>query len=30
MFCEKILAEYTEEEYQNCCSHVKKTEEEYC
>jgi transposase-like protein len=29
MFCEKVLAEYTKEKWQNCCFHMKKTEEEY-
>jgi hypothetical protein len=29
MFCVKVFAEYTKEKCQNCCSHVKKLEEEY-
>jgi hypothetical protein len=28
-FCEKVFAEYTTEKWQNCCSHVKKAEEEH-
>jgi hypothetical protein len=29
VFFEKVFAEYTKEKWQNCCSHVKKIEEEY-
>jgi hypothetical protein len=29
MFCKKVFAEYTKEKWQNCCSHMKKTEKEY-
>jgi hypothetical protein len=28
-FCKIVLAEYTEQLQQNCCSHMKNTEEEY-
>jgi hypothetical protein len=28
MLCEKVFAEYTKEKYQNCCSRVKKLQEE--
>jgi hypothetical protein len=29
MFCKKVSAEYIKEKWQICCSHMKKTEEEY-
>jgi hypothetical protein len=28
-FCEQLFAECTKEKWQNCCSHVKQTKEEY-
>jgi hypothetical protein len=29
MFCKKVFAEYITEEWQNCCSHMKKLEDGY-
>jgi hypothetical protein len=29
MFCEKVFDEYTKEKWQNCCTYVKKLQEEY-
>jgi hypothetical protein len=29
MFCEKVFTEHAKEKWQNCCSQVKKLQEEY-